>query len=74
MIKFENVENHHPCTSHNEGEWVVWRCPICVGYERRFNLKTSEMHVKGKTEFNHTGFNAGKPEINKPLIELINEN
>jgi len=68
------IENSHICTSHIDGDWVVWRCPICLGYERRFNFKTNEMKVKGKTEFTHQGSNDGKANINEPLIKNINYN
>lgn len=48
-------ETHH-CTSHREGEWVVWRCPLCDRYERRFNAKTGEMKInRGGSEARHTG-------------------
>lgn len=50
----------HHCTSHREGEWIIWRCPQCEGYERRYNWKTREMRIKrGNSEAQHTGMNTG---------------
>ncbi len=36
----------HQCTSHREGDWTVWRCPLCPGYERRLNRVTGKMEVR----------------------------
>lgn len=37
----------HHCTSHREGDLIIWRCPLCPSYERRFNWKTGEMKCVG---------------------------
>lgn len=50
-----NQEEYHHCTSYMEGQEMVWKCPHCENYERRFNLYSGEMKVKGKTNFKHTG-------------------
>jgi hypothetical protein len=68
------IENSHSCTSHIEGDWIIWRCPICIDYERRLNVVTGKMTVKGKTEFSHQGSNNGKSNINEPLTKNINYN
>ena len=68
------IKNTHHCTSHVDGDWIVWRCPICTDYERRLNHKTGKMAVKGKTEFQHQGSNMGTSNINEPLIKNINLN
>ena len=48
--------NVHHCTSHREGAWIVWRCPLCEGYERRFNLATGQMRcTKHPDGIVHTG-------------------
>lgn len=48
-------EIHH-CTSHREGDWMVWRCPHCADYERRMNWQTGEMHIRrGQSAAQHTG-------------------
>jgi len=73
QIEF-NISDSHICTSHIDGDWIIWRCPICLGYERKLNVKTFEMLVKGKTEFTHQGSNDGKLNINEPLIKNINLN
>ena len=45
----------HHCTAHRDGEEIVWRCPLCEGYERRLNVNTGAMTAKGKTGAMHTG-------------------
>ena len=48
-------ETHH-CTSHQDGDWMIWRCPECRGYERRLNWRTGEMQVqRGGSQAQHTG-------------------
>lgn len=49
-------QNVHPCTSEREGDWLVWRCPLCAGYERRLNWVTGEMRVRREgSEAQHVG-------------------
>ena len=56
-IDFFNLpDNVHHCTSVRLGDEIIWRCPVCPDYERRFNLLTGKMSVKGKSEIPHTGF------------------
>ncbi len=51
----------HQCTRHTEGNWTVWRCPLCAGYERRFNRATEEMKVrKGGSAALHSGMADGE--------------
>lgn len=46
----------HHCTSHREGDWMIWRCPHCADYERRMNWQTGEMHIRrGQSTAQHTG-------------------
>jgi len=48
-------ETHH-CTSYRDGDWIVWRCPHCERYERRYNGRTGEMKIaRGGSEARHTG-------------------
>ena len=56
-IQFEGLPSDiHHCTSHRDGDWIIWRCPRCEGYERRYNWRTTEMRVKrGNSEAQHTG-------------------
>lgn len=51
--------NVHHCTSHREGDWITWRCPLCAHYERRFNWRTGQMQCdKGDVgDVIHTGSN-----------------
>jgi len=46
----------HHCTSHRDGDWIIWRCPHCEGFERKFNFVTEEMWVRrGNSRARHTG-------------------
>ncbi len=44
------MENKHQCESRLEGDEVIMTCPLCKGYERRFNLTTNKFTVKNKVE------------------------
>lgn len=47
---------NHKCESTQEGDWIVYRCPICKNYERRINWRTKEMKVKqSNSRFLHSG-------------------
>jgi hypothetical protein len=49
-FSFNNVDHdQHECDSVTEGDWVIFRCPICKDYERRINADTCEMRVKNKS-------------------------
>lgn len=65
------TEQSHQCTSHREGDWIVWRCPHCNGYERRFNWVTNEMKVRnGGSSALHTGMST-KSENMEALRQVI---
>lgn len=54
----------HQCTSFREGDFIVWRCPVCENYERRFNLRTGHMKCVGKEgNFIHTGTSDGQQNM-----------
>ncbi len=36
---------YHACESRREGQWLIFTCPKCPHYERRFNYHTGEMQV-----------------------------
>lgn len=57
----------HHCTSRREGDWIIWRCPLCPGYERRLNMRTGAMRVKGKTSAQHTGFSSAAQNMDALL-------
>ncbi len=47
---------HHECESTIEGDWFVFRCPICKDYERRINCLTGETAVKNiSAVISHSG-------------------
>lgn len=63
-------EEKHECTVNREGDWVVFRCPICQDYERRIHLVTGKM-VSNKTlnPINHSGLWTAiglQPELYNP--------
>lgn len=43
ILKFDENELKHSCVVTQEGEWAIFKCPICDDYERRINLITGEM-------------------------------
>ena len=47
----------HTCESYRDGDWIVFLCPQCEGYERRMNWRTGEMKVKNDTDghIRHSG-------------------
>ncbi|MCB0533902.1 MAG: hypothetical protein H6574_06215 [Lewinellaceae bacterium] len=36
----------HVCTSKRQGNWIIYSCPLCPGYERRMNLQTGVVSVR----------------------------
>ena len=61
----DTVPNVHHCTTFREGDWMVLRCPLCEGFERRFNFRTGEMRCSGGMFFGiiHTGISTGKSNM-----------
>ena len=64
MDKLENTGHTtpgmHECTSYRDGDWIIFRCPLCPGYERRFNWVTGEMQVdRAGSKAQHTGLSTG---------------
>lgn len=67
-LEFQGLSSDvHHCTSFRSGDWIVWKCPICTDYERKYNWKTREMSCVGKTEHLHTGSNDGGQNLNALL-------
>ncbi len=52
-----NIAEKHSCQSRLEGDWIIWTCPKCEGYERRLNWRTGEM--KGKRSPAHAALHYG---------------
>ena len=64
----------HYCTSHREGPWIIWRCPVCQDYERRFNLETGQMRCVGhESGIVHTGTSSAAQNM-EALTMNIQEN
>jgi hypothetical protein len=60
MNTSSNQENaklpEHQCIGHQEGDWIIFHCPVCRQYERRVNRVTKEVRVrKGNIEAVHVG-------------------
>lgn len=70
QIEFNGLQNVHQCTSFRQGDTIVWKCPFCIGYERRLNLVTGEMFVIGKTDYQHTGFSDKKENLEALTLNL----
>lgn len=46
----------HECESYSDGEWIIFRCPLCEDYERRVNPRTGENVVTNmRAEIHHSG-------------------
>lgn len=55
-IEFSDLPaNSHRCIGEIVGDWIVFTCPLCAGYERRLHRVTNVMVTRGQTEFNHYG-------------------
>ncbi len=42
----ESEVDSHECESYRDGDWIVFLCPKCEGYERRLNWRTGDMKVR----------------------------
>lgn len=72
--QFQNLPNHHQCTTLRDGDWIIWRCHLCPQYERRLNARTGEMKVnRGGSDAQHTGSSDGRGDVGA-LVENICEN
>jgi hypothetical protein len=58
-ISFGSSNNvtRHECEAQRDGEWLIFRCPICPDYERRMNWRTGETFARQPyPEIQHSGF------------------
>lgn len=44
-----NEKSGHTLTGHREGDWIIFTCPKCKGFQKRCNWKTREVITIGKT-------------------------
>ncbi len=65
VLEFQGLPaDVHHCTSYRENDWIVWRCPHCQDYERRYNWKTGKMRVnRGGSVAQHTGLSTGEQNL-----------
>ncbi len=55
-FSFGSGYNHHECDSVTDGDWVIFRCPICEDYERKINVVTGETIAKNISSIvSHSG-------------------
>lgn len=45
----KNIEQHD-CEAHRDGDWIIYKCPRCQDYERKYNWRTGSMKVSGGNE------------------------
>ena len=52
-LDFSNNQSEvvHECTVLRQGEWAIFHCPHCPGYERKVNLLTGD--IKTNAPFNY---------------------
>ena len=74
------TDDMHKCSSHWEGDWIIFKCPICKDYERKINWLNGKMTVKNnKSPARHYGFhttNSANPifrtQFNKNIDLIVN--
>lgn len=48
--------NGHKCSAYRDGDWIVFYCPRCHGYERRINWRTGEIKSQNVAkDISHSG-------------------
>ena len=68
----EKDSNKHSCESRLEGDWIIWTCRECEGYERKLNWRTGEMRAKRTpTTAEHYGMNL-TTGISPRLVDFLN--
>jgi hypothetical protein len=45
------LQTVHQCQSRKEGEWTIYTCKQCPGYERKIHRNTGRVQVKGGNNF-----------------------
>ncbi len=53
MQNFElnfNAKTEHTLIGHREGDWIIFTCPKCKGFQKRYNWKTRKMITIGAGE------------------------
>jgi hypothetical protein len=46
-ITIKPDEATHKCEARVDGEWVVYTCPLCPGYECRIHATTGQLTRRG---------------------------
>jgi len=77
-IEFHGENNIHVCTTYTEGDEIVFKCPKCDTYERRYNWKSGAMWVnklsEGYQKFRHCGNAIPGVEKMSGLTKNLDEN
>lgn len=45
------LQSVHHCEVRQEENWIVYTCKHCPGYERKIDLQTGQVFVKGQSAF-----------------------
>lgn len=70
-INLTSEKETHNCTSYKDGDWVIFKCPICLQYERKMNLINGKMKTKGSSDnILHTAMFDGTENVSEALIDL----
>ena len=75
-INLSQSSESHECTSHADGDWIVYRCPLCIDWEMMQHSKTGRMirsEIAQVSLVPHHGANFGKSNM-KALTLVKNEN
>lgn len=55
-LKNNSDESNHVCSSHRDGDWIIFTCGHCPSYERRVNWRTGDVSTKGGVQhIKHSG-------------------
>jgi len=45
-FRLNDESSRHQCVVRHDGDWAVFTCPQCPGYERRLNLHNGKMTTR----------------------------
>lgn len=59
FFEVPDPQQEHQCISHQHGDWIIFTCPKCPGYQRQINLITGQNKTTGgRPGINHYGSHA----------------
>lgn len=45
-FRINDESPRHQCDARRDGDWVIFTCPQCDGYERKLNLHNGKMTAR----------------------------